>query len=200
MKRFGIYLLVGMMSTVISVRVLAVAGEGDPCAYELGKDGITQKQADAQAGELSKIVKAFDAEAKKKGGQVYSSDVGLLQAASELHNLGKYEEGASPTPQLRSGHETDFYNKLKEFARNNPGNQLGLQDMLKMGLDVCADANGNVDLQMVYLTIHNVMRIIARPEQWAFDKDKYNKDPAVAPIFNDIVGIKSSDGGLCFQT
>jgi hypothetical protein len=167
---------------------------GDPCPYKLPAEGITQKDADAQAAALAETVRKFDEEAKKRGGRVYSSDVGLLQAASELHNLGKYEEGASPTPQLRSGHETDFYNTLKAFARNNPGQKLGPQDLLNMGLDACADANGNVDLQQVYLTVHNVMRILARPDQWGFDQSKYNKDPAVSAIFNDVLGIKSSDG------
>ncbi|MEA3490608.1 MAG: hypothetical protein U9R27_01765, partial [Campylobacterota bacterium] len=64
----------------------------------------------------------------------------------------------------RSGYEVDLFKKIKDAL--SKGKRIDQEQLLLMGLESSIDKKGNVNLQDVFLTIHNVTRLLARPETW----------------------------------
>ena len=101
---------------------------------------------------------------------------------------------------LRTGREVAFYNALKQRVRAlKPGERIDRAQMLSLGLRTATPRDGKVHLPEVYLTVHNVIRLLARPEQWTGsplpgDYGHPPGDPAY-PILQDVLGRRSSDGG-----
>lgn len=118
--------------------------------------------------------------------------------ASGLHTLTQLvnEEGRGYNPP-RSGHEVKFYTKLKNYLRTRgPGQRLDQGQLLRMGMESAANPSGDVNLAEVYLTVHNVVRLLSRPTQWSSDESLASmKNDPVYPILLDIQGRKSIDGG-----
>lgn len=198
MKRLGVQTLVVCAATVVCCLLsITLAGRAaDP-------RGISQAACQARAGHLMKMIENWN-----KGGHraTYNAD-GFWQATGLGSNdnvrrlrLGQYlkfEDGV--IKPIRSGREVALYQKIKEFiAHRQPNQRLGMDTLLIMGLDACSGSGGSTNLQMALLTIHNVVRILARPQQWAgvaLPKDYGHpaSDPAY-PILQDVLG-RSSTGG-----
>jgi len=118
-----------------------------------------------------------------------------------LANL-KDEEGTLHMTPPRSGFEVPLYLRIKAHLVQNPGAKISLEDMFRMGLESCGSGGGEVNLGDVLLSIHNVVRILARPENWTeSDADKPGwrkirdmKDPAW-DIIQDVCGVRSAGEG-----
>jgi hypothetical protein len=111
----------------------------------------------------------------------------------------KDEEGT--VKPMRTGGEVDMYNRIKEFIRSREGGErMDIPDLLRVSLNTTPrNGDGNMNAEDAYLTAHNVIRILARPEQWSKDPHAASNgrsragDPAL-PIMLDVLGVKSSDG------
>jgi hypothetical protein len=120
----------------------------------------------------------------------------------ETVDMGRFikdEEGT--VKPMRTGGEVDMYNRIKEFIRTREGNErMDIPDLLRVSLNTTPNnGDGTIDAEDAYLTAHNVIRILARPEQWSKDPHTASNgrsragDPAL-PIMLDVLGVKSSDG------
>lgn len=126
-------------------------------------------------------------------------------------DLGFYlmdEDGT--TPLIRTGYETALYRRLKHrlvnrevFDRLTPLQLFfesieAILDVRDLGMS--PGGHMYINIVDVFLTAHNVTRIVARPEQWISD---YPKTPIgqyrpsedyAASIFTDLLGPDSADG------
>lgn len=138
---------------------------------------------------------------------------------SNLVRLAQYlanEDGSTKLPPLRTGKEVALYRHVREFVecggctRESPtrGQTIGMDRLLSWALDDAGTSGGDVNLQSVFLTIHNVERLLARPQQWSGDgvnglRPGTNMighpatDP-VRPIIDDLRGLRGLDGGKTF--
>lgn len=92
---------------------------------------------------------------------------------------------------LRSGFEVAFYERLKaRIASASPTARLTLSDLLTMGLDTCADSAGHANVSLTFLTLHNVMRVLARPRAWFDDVwlGGWRADDPMLPVLRDLAG------------
>jgi hypothetical protein len=173
--------------------------------------GISQAACQARAGHLMKTIDDWTA---SSGRQVeYSVDgfwkaLRLSNAPASQARLLQYfatEDGSTSVPELRSGNEVALYQRIKEFiAVRGPNDRLGMDRLLQMGLDASGGGGGKVNLQIVLLTVHNVERIMARPQQWSADSQEGTRpgtnqvghppnDPAY-PVLQDLRGLGSTGG------
>jgi hypothetical protein len=162
-----------------------------------GQKGISEAACQARAGRLMKIVENWT----QKGHPV-SYDVEAFWKAlgpevtyNKLTQYITVEDGV--VKPIRSGYEVALYQRIKDFIVSSPSKKIGPNELLQMGLEVVGQG-GRANLQMVFLTIHNVERILARPQQWAGgpitgDYGHPPTDPAY-PILQDIRGIASTGG------
>ncbi len=165
--------------------------------------GISEAACDQRAKDLMQVTRDWTQSGKRN--VAYDTD-GFWKALgpdvnyNKLTNYITKEDGV--VKPVRSGHEVALYNKIKEFVSNrNAGDRLDMSKLLRMGLDSCSNAGGEANLQITLLTIHNVVRILARPQQWsgpgiAGDYGHPETDPAY-PILQDLQG-RSSTGGPTF--
>lgn len=129
--------------------------------YERWVGLLPKNKAVADADRLLTIMKEFQEKNLKPGeclqffGKRGTTD--LLKVVNE--------EGRGFTPP-RSGYETQLYNKIKDFVEKNPGQKIDTETLFRLGLESCVDPQGGVSLQDTALTIHNIVRILARPESW----------------------------------
>lgn len=155
--------------------------------------GISHKDASSQARKLTAITKTYE------GGEMtsYNGDVGIRK----LYNL-THEEGIAPGEDpntkrrpMRSGYEATFYRKFKTWIAKNPGKRMGREEMLEMGVESCANTKGDVNMPDVFLTLHNMTRILSRPQQWTIPTSReWMKTDPVYPILQDILGIEPIEG------
>lgn len=102
------------------------------------------------------------------------------------------EEGGGRYPR-RSGFEVEMYKRIKDFARHRgPNDQLDHNTLFRMGLETCRDADGNVNVLDVLLTVHNVVKLLARAKNWSGGWETMQDDP-VFPILKDLGGLSSVD-------
>jgi len=173
---------------ITTTAAAAAATDADTdAAADAAADTDDEKAAHQLANELKETVMGWP-------GKVYEQTPGTAGGLRTLTQLVN-EEGRGHNPP-RSGHEIKFYTKLKEYLRTRgPGQKLDPGQLLRMGMEAAADGNGDVNLADVYLTVHNVVRLLARPTQWSSDTSLDSmKDDPVHPILLDIQGRKSIDG------
>lgn len=159
--------------------------------------GLSEEAAEARANQLMEVIRKWE---QKNGLKViYSS----LAGAAAVANYIKLEEG-SQAP-LRTTHEVEFYNRLKKYAEiRKEGMVLNMGDLLYVGLDsIPRNRDKTVNLFLAVLTIHNVTRIIARPEQWMEELIGNPRYPgvyghpetdSVMPVLKDLLGMKPTFG------
>ncbi|MBI5623787.1 MAG: nitroreductase family protein [Elusimicrobia bacterium] len=163
--------------------------------------GISDAACSARAGRLMRVLQDWSGEGRRP---VYDPDsfwktVGPDQTAARL-KLGRHLKMEDGTVEpVRTGREEAFYNKVKEALLSDPKpGSIGMEELLRMGLDSTVRTDGAANLQETFLTIHNVMRLLARPQQWAgggMDTDYGHRstDPAW-PVLQDLRGAMSSGG------
>jgi len=172
----------------ISTLLLARAAEAVPPT-----PGVSQAECQQRAATLMEVVQKWSSaghHVEWDTGAFYrcTTPPGTFQAmASHL----KLEDSNNPRP-LRSGAEVSFFNKLKnEIASLPPGQRIDQMRMLSLALDAVAGPNGTANLQAALLTVHNVVRMLARPLTWPAEPGP--ADPAY-PIFLDLWGRGTSGG------
>lgn len=191
----------------------------------LGNTGISYENSNVQADGLVQVIKDWTCKNGNKAEyniQKFDSLMNLpeiqpsltgtqglqdrLQYDLKIGNYLKLEDGSSSFPPLRTGKEVALYNRIKESiaTASSDGTRLSQGDILKMGLDACKDpSTGISNLQITFLTIHNVMRVLARSKQWSCDfpvnrnvidqVGHTNSDP-MYPVFMDLLGYGTSGG------
>ncbi len=138
----------------------------------------------------------------------FGQAIGIPDWNAHRYTLAAYlhlEDGSTPFKPLRTGYEVALYNKIKDFIVNRPpGARLGPDELLRMGLDVTSSQNNGIaNLQVTFLTVHNVVRLLARQEHWFGDFPDNRRgtrevghlpdDPAY-PILQDILGLGTTGG------
>jgi hypothetical protein len=163
-------------------------------AYTRGRGVLTDKEQTAQAKTLLEILNEYQRENNRCVS--LEDKVGY----GGLWNL-KDEEGSHHMNPPRSGFETALYNRLKEYIAKNRGSRIGLDDFFRMGLEACTGSDGSVNMGDVLLSLHNVTRLLARPENWSQsdpDKPGWRKIRDVGDpgwnIIQDLCGVSSSGG------
>jgi hypothetical protein len=154
---------------------------------------VSQEACRAQATHLMKVI-----EDRTRAGKHAVWDVNgfffCLSPPGDILNLTdhlKLEDNNNPRP-LRSGGEVAFYNRLKEeIAKLKPGEHIDQGKLLAWGLDAVAAPSGTANLQLALLTVHNVVRALARPQTWPAEP---NPSDAAYPMFLDLWGQGSSGG------
>ena len=181
-------------------------------AYEPGVGRLPTAKAKADADRLAQVIETF------QDNQLGGNCVYTMPKKGPLDMLGLLnEEGRGYFPP-RSGYEVELYKRIKEMAER--GERIDQETLLAAGLEACAAGGKEVYLQYVFLTLHNVTRLLARPECWWNDggwedqKDlsgigmpdvKISKrhwqggwrgmeKDSMFPIIQDVVGHKSVDG------
>ncbi|MGD0010089.1 MAG: hypothetical protein ABSE93_16270 [Terriglobia bacterium] len=176
--------------------------------------GISQSDCLARAGHLVKVLDDWTQGGRRHveyNTENFWKALGLKpdDSGSQFRLLQYFvnEDGRSSVPPLRTGCEVRVYQRIKEFvAKRGAGERLGIDRLLTMGLDSCADSSGNANLQIVLLTIHNVERLLARPDAWLGDNLDGSRpgtneaghpasDPAY-PMIRDMLGFGSSGGKM----
>ena len=175
--------------------LLFFGGERAARGYTRGQGLLSVEQAEQQAQGVRSVLQGY---MDRTGTCVSVEDkVGY----GGLVNL-KDEEGTLHMNPPRSGFEVALFLKMKDYLAKNPGSKMSLEDLFRMGIESCASPGGNVNLGDVFLSLHNVVRILARPENWTesdAEKPGWRKirdmnDPAW-PIIQDVCGIQSAGGG-----
>ncbi|MBI5209679.1 MAG: PAN domain-containing protein [Elusimicrobia bacterium] len=163
---------------------------------------VSEEECAARAGHLMAVVKDW---MKKTGRQAHYDAGAFFRGIAPDEAAGRVmvarhlalEDGT--VKPLRSGREAAFYGKLKEKLASLPaGNKLGMDALLELGLDACSQPGGSANIQETLLTVHNVMRLLARPQQWSGPgmKGDYGhpaSDPA-SPVLEDLRAAASSGG------
>lgn len=193
-------------SAARSARSLArdlLAALEKPAAHDvvgfLSGDGVppVEPLADDESTAIAdRVVRAAVAWSKANGAPLSHSGWGPVYAGKVGHFIAK-EEGTSFL--LRSGKELAFYNRLKSLlATRRPDDApLDYEHLIVLALDLADRHEGKVYIDEVYLTVHNVIRLLARPEQWARDPigeaEGIRRDLPIRYIMLDILGARSTD-------
>jgi len=159
--------------------------------------GISKNQCLAEAGHLLSIIRRWS-----KGSNRVILNIDAFRKTMKRVNgqpatfqkLAKYfkmEDGV--VKPIRTGKENNLYDRIKIFAaKSRPGQKLTIGHILWMGLNACRDPNAKANLPLVFLTIHNVMRVLARPLQWTGPKFPgdygHRKSDPMFPVFMDLLG------------
>lgn len=118
--------------------------------------------------------------------------------------LGRYlwvsEGGVDPfftsASPMRTGFETRMYGLIKQHVMSG-GGLLGPAQTMRFAMQAVADGSGGrANVQLALLTTHNLVRVLARPEQWA---PGYDPNDIMKPIFEDLSG-KPAVGGQSLRT
>lgn len=126
-------------------------------AYERNAGLLPEKKAKADAERMVAVASAF--EGRRLKGKCVKLDAKYgLKTLMDLVN----EEGRGFSPP-RSGHEVALYRAMKDAIAK--GERLDPERVFEMSLDACTKGD-EVSLQEAFLTAHNVVRILARPETW----------------------------------
>lgn len=157
--------------------------------------GLDDAAIDARAGQVAKAARDWAAANRislrhRKSVPIYGRQMAHFLAL---------EEGVGPI--LRSGAEIAFYETLKRraAAAGSDTRPLNYGDLIVMGLEVARRDGDRIFLDDVYLTIHNVVRLLARPEQWTPVPEgdaNVRRDAIALAIIRDIQGVKPTGGGL----
>lgn len=129
-------------------------------AYVRNAGHLPQKKASADATRLGDVIHRFQ---KTRLGTKCVS----LKAKHGVQTLANLvnEEGRGFFPP-RTGTEAALYQKIKDAIAR--GERLDPEKVLELGLE--ANLRGDeVNLQDTFLSIHNVIRLMARPETWWCD-------------------------------
>lgn len=180
--------------------VLEAKGAHDMAGFLTGDGvppviGLTDAQLAARAGQVAKA--ALDWAAAHRVSLRPAGSVPIY--AVSMARYIALEEGTSAL--LRSGAEIRFYNAIKRrLAQSGPGvRPVGFSDLIRMGLDTAPRDGDVIRMDAVYLTIHNVIRLLARPEQWTPDtegaSEDIRRDEVALRIIHDIEGRQSTDSG-----
>ncbi|MBN1554797.1 MAG: hypothetical protein JXA11_08625 [Phycisphaerae bacterium] len=164
--------------------------------------GLTEAQAEALAQRLTRRIGEWE---QKHGLKVVYTDLAGMGSLA-LH----IKDADGTCKPLRTTQEIDYYNRLKQFAaQRKPNEVLDFDDLILLGLDVTPkNRDKTVNLFLALLTTHNVMRLLARPEQWQgefTDNPKpegfygHPKTDSAYPILTDLLGMDST-GGQNFPT
>ncbi len=110
-----------------------------------------------------------------------------------------------PFKPIRTGYEVDLYRSLKTYVTKSwlgpDGKPVPLTPakILEMALRVAKDSNGTSNVPLAMLTAHNLVRILARAEQWDGPgmPGDYGHGPndAMWPILQDLRDREPLDGG-----
>jgi hypothetical protein len=139
--------------------------------------------------EISKTIAEFS---KKNNTVVIRDKDWYKQHNTSKIKTGEYIfncEGFSSSEPLRSGHEKQLYEKIKNYIKNKnnditkPEKKITPEMIMEWSLEVNSK-DGKVSLQDALLTCHNVMRIMARPES-ANPENLKDGDP-VKYIYDDM--------------
>jgi hypothetical protein len=190
----------------LTVAAMLAANALTPIAHaKTAPKSISQSACSARAGHLLKVIETWS---KPKNRRVaydtpnFWNRLGLGKddvnaRRLKLGNYLKFEDGVKKP--YRTGHEVQFYQRLKvAISKKTSGGHIAADDMIVMGLESCKDASGNANLQETLLTIHNVIRLLARPQQWTGatlpgDYGHPASDPAY-PILQDVLGRQTTGG------
>lgn len=173
--------------------------------------GVSQAACQARAGHLVHVIQVWMADGRHVAildQERFGQTIGIPDWNAHRYTLAAYlhlEDGSTPFKPIRTGYELALYNKIKDFIANRPaGARLGPDELLRMGLDVCSSQkNGIANLQVTFLTVHNVVRLLARQEHWFGDFPNNRRgtrevghppDDPVYPILQDILGLRSTGG------
>ena len=172
---------------------------------------ITKEQCDTLKKSLKDALKGFTVSTdrsefwNKIGGTGW--DIGNLRNSYWLGTKGLHYEDGKDKP-IRTGYEVALYNKIKDFIATHPNEKIDTSAILKMGLESASD-NKKVNLQVALLTVHNVVRFLARPGQWAADSPTGKSsvhdyghpstDP-LYPVFRELRGYESTQGTSLVKT
>ncbi|MFA6923185.1 MAG: hypothetical protein WC223_02930 [Bacteroidales bacterium] len=171
---------------------------------ENGIYGVSRSKCESESEHIVKSLKdfeqntgysvVFDAESFWKKRNLWSDNT-IYRYYKFGDYLGKEDGYCEP---YRTGNEVKLYNNIKNWIVNRkPGESLSMEEMLKMGLKSCVEQNNKVNVQEALLTIHNVVRLLARPTQWSNDVEGdfgHPKTDPVYPILQDIRGVESTEG------
>lgn len=173
------------MRFIITIALAAVVA-ASPSSAIAAPRSITEANCAARAGHLLKIVEDYAA----TRGRVVYDPTGFWQCTgATLNRLARHitlEEFRNPDP-VRTGAEPAMYEKIKAYVASRPPTErLGMDKLLRMGLEASASADGTVNLQVALLTVHNVVRILARPKVWPPEPNP--ADPAY-PVYMDLMAM-----------
>jgi hypothetical protein len=160
---------------------------------------------DDTAIRVADAVKQYEEEGH---GKVYNDHLWTARHGTQANVMQYlyYEEGNSATgaianiPPLRSGHEADLYDDICKYARSHdisdPNQKISPDMLMKWSLQACQEPDGNVSIQDALLTVHNVMRGLARPD--VGDTKRLAADDPVRKIMEDATAgsIKHGVKGL----
>lgn len=129
-------------------------------AYVRGAGHLPQSKAKADATRLGDVIQRFQKE--RLGGKCVS-----LKTKHGIETLAYLlnEEGRGYFPP-RAKTEAALYRSIKDAVAK--GEKLDPEKVLELGLEANL-RNGEVNLQETFLSIHNVIRLLARPETWWSD-------------------------------
>ncbi|MDB4997765.1 MAG: hypothetical protein JWM74_5197, partial [Myxococcaceae bacterium] len=125
-----------------------------------------------------------------------------------------------PIKPLRSGKETALYELLKQHIASNPTAPVSPEKMFELAL-VAVKTGGKANVPLALLTALNVVRVLARPGQWAghimrtvkgelqpcppdmpncgmaLDDPEWGHAPddSMYPILQDLIGVKATGEG-----
>ena len=156
--------------------------------YKQRGGGLPPAEAEKMRVRMIEILR------KQKDGCISWSALPQMKRSGSITALFN-EEGMGNKP-IRSGYEVELYKKIKDFARQRgPNDQLDNETLFRMGLETCRDSEGTVNIQDVFLTLHNVVRLLARPKNWSHQEPGWTKmqDDPVYPILKDLGGLTSVD-------
>jgi len=152
----------------------------------LNTDNCCMKPEEA-TDEISKTIAEFR---KKNGTAVIWDNDWCKHHNTSKAKISEYIfncEGFSSNEPIRSGHEKQLYEKIKNYIKSNditkPEKKITPEMIMEWSLEVNSK-DGKVALQDALLTCHNVMRIMARPESSKTENLK-DGDP-VKYIYDDM--------------
>ncbi|KAF0246442.1 MAG: hypothetical protein FD180_706 [Planctomycetota bacterium] len=162
--------------------------------------GISEAAGKARATHLAQVIAKWETDTGK---QVVYDLAGFwkkMGPKATWQNMARYiklEDGVEEP--LRTGREVALYDRIKEFTTTRKeGETLGMDKLLVLALESAEIVEETVNFQAVTLTLHNVVRLIARPLQWAGPQDEGNfghpaSDPA-SPVLDDLRGLAATKG------
>ncbi len=127
-----------------------------------GVAGLDEGLANVLASRMVRLMKGWE----RDTGREVTADLTRYSDTLAMARFLYFEDGVYPP--IRTGHEFALYQRIKTFAVDRrPGQRLSVSDLFRMGLDTEAHAApGPVSIESVFLTVHNVLKLLARPQQW----------------------------------
>ncbi|MFC2172235.1 VWA domain-containing protein [Acidobacteriota bacterium] len=152
--------------------------------------GLALLQADQAAGRYK--IQYDEGVFWDRLGYAYKAGYRSTQLARYIWaSEGGLDPALQPVTPIRTGREVALYQELKQYISKG-GHLLSPEDILQLSMRAVRDANRDANLQLAMLTAHNVMRVLARPEQWVVGTDP---NDAMAPVFDDLRNKSSTGSG-----